>query len=257
MENEHVQDLLNVMQENRIDAKNLVAMLGYVAAVERQLDKAVGELFAMRQELATMREERNHPIRTALARAIVMLENRIDQTRAALETLKSNIVSGCKNALEAFKRGGRDALNNVARFFRLKPALESMSKRLDSLIKANDRTVAQIETMSAEYHSAGLHVKNVARVLAGKEPLQEIKPNGKLAKLIEAPFKTVRRMRANAKGNIDRALVSLERLEKEASVRERKPSVLDDIKKYRAMAEQAGRDAPERTRAAKQHDAAI
>jgi hypothetical protein len=211
----------------------------------------------MRQELATMREERNHPIRTALARAIVSLENKIDQTRAALETLKNHIVSGCKQALVAFKRGGRDALNNIARFFRLKPYFQNVSKSLGSLIKANDQTVARIEVISAEYHTAGLHVKNIARVLAGKEPLQEIKPNGRLAKLVEAPFKTVRRLRAGVKGDIDRAIASLERLEKEASVRERKPSVLGDIKKYRAMAEQAGREVPERTRAAKQHDAAI
>ena len=257
MENEHVKELLNIMQENRVDAKNLISMLGCVASMEKQLDKAAGELAVMRRELATMREEHSHPVRTALARAIHTLEVKINETRAALDTLKNNIISGCRNAVAAFKENGKAALDNLARFFRLKPALNELSKSLDSLIKANENSVAKIEAMSAEYHAAGRHVKNVARVFTGKEPVLEIKPNGKLAKLIEAPFKTVRAIRVAVKANIDRAVAALERMEQEAPVRTRKPSVMEDIKKYKAMSDQASRVAPTREKSPKQQDAAI
>ena len=192
MENEYVKELLSVMQQNNVDAKNLVAVLGYVAAVEKQLDKAAGELAGMRHELTAMREEQNHPVKTALARAIHTLEVKISVTQAALDTLKNNIVTGCRNAVAAFKVNGKAALNNLARFFRLKPALNELSMNLDALIKANDNAVAKIEAMSKEYHTVGTHVKNFARIFAGQEPLLDIKESGKLAKLMELPFQAVR-----------------------------------------------------------------
>lgn len=247
-ENEHVKELLGVLQENQMDSKNLVAMLGYVAAVEKQLDKAAGELAAMRKELSAMREERNHPVRTALTRAIHTLENGISAMRARLDSVKAAIVTGCKDAVAAFKANGRAALNNLARFFRLKPFFQAWSNDLDKLMKASDRAVAKIEAVSAEYHAAGRHVKNVARVLSGREPVAEIKPNGRLAHLMEAPFKVVRRMRAGVKGSIDRAAAALGRLEKDAPVRERKPSVLENIKKYKEVAAEQAVKAPVRER---------
>ena len=257
MENEHVIELLKVMQQNDINAKNFVAMLGYVTAVEKQLDKAVGELAGMRSELAAMREEQNHPVRTALTRAIHTLEAKVNETRAALDKLKNNIVEGCKEAVAAFKENGKAALNNLSKFFRLKPALNDLSKSLDSLIKANNNTIAKIEGMSAEYHRATRHVKNFARVFAGKKPLKKVKPNGKLARLIEAPFKTIRSVRVAVKANIDRAAIALERLEKEAPAREGKPSVLGDIKKYKDKADQTGRNTPTREKAPRQQNPAI
>ena len=246
-ENEHVRELVSVLQENHVDANTLVAMLGYVAAVEKQLDKAAGELASMRRELNVMREERNHPIRTALVRAISSLENSIAIVRSRLEGIKAAIVTGCKNAVAAFKQHGISALNNLARFFNLKTELRDWSKSLNNLMKANDKTVENIEAMSAEYHAAGLHVKNAARVLVGKEPLREIRRNGRLARLMEAPFVTVRRFRQYAKDGIDRAAEALERLEHTAPERI-KPSIVAEISKYKDIAAQAEREAPDRAR---------
>ena len=123
--------------------------------------------------------------------------------------------------------------------------------------RANENTLEKIEALSAEYHAAGRHIRNIARVFTGKEPVREIKPNGKLAMLIEAPFKSVRAVRVAIKANIDRAVAALERMEKESPARERKPSVLGDIKKYKAMADQAEQKAPVREKTPKQQETAI
>ena len=246
-QNEHVRELLGVFQENQLDAKTLAVMLGYVAAVEKQLDKAAGELSAMRRELNVMREERNHPLRTALIRAINSLENSIGIVRARLDYVKAAIVAGCRNAVSACKQNGLSALNNLARFFNLKTELRDFSKSLNSLIKANDKAVESIEAISAEYHAAGLHVKNAARVLVGKEPLREVKRNGRLARLAEAPFVVVRRFRQYAKDGIDRAAEALEHLEQAAPAR-KKPSIAEELRKYRDVANRTERETQERAR---------
>jgi ElaB/YqjD/DUF883 family membrane-anchored ribosome-binding protein len=251
IENEHVKELFDILRENQISAKDLTVMLGSVAAMESQLDRAMGELTAMRQELASLREERGHPVRAALSGSVASLETHVAETRSKLERLKDAVVSGCRNAVAAFKRTGLSALDNVARFFHLKPVLQELSGSLDSLIKANDRSIARIEAVSAEYHTAGRHIKNFGRVLAGKEPIQEIKPNGKLAGLLEAPFKLIRNLRTDVKRDVDRVAAALDRLEKGAAALDAKPSVLEGIRqaKQEKAAEQAGREAPKRDRA--------
>jgi hypothetical protein len=43
LENPHVRELLAILDANRVEAADLRAMLGYVHAMERQLDGAVAE----------------------------------------------------------------------------------------------------------------------------------------------------------------------------------------------------------------------
>ena len=53
MENEHVQELLKIMRDNKVPSMNdFLAVLNQVGAMERQLEAAVLELQGMRRELA-------------------------------------------------------------------------------------------------------------------------------------------------------------------------------------------------------------
>lgn len=246
LENEHVKELVGLFREHNIDAKALTTMLGCVAAVEKQLEKTAGELTSMRRELSVLREERNHPIRTALLRSINSLETAFNNLRVKLETLKTAIINGCKSCVSAFKQQGLAALADVSRHFNLKAELRDWGKSLNGLIKANEKAAENIETIGKEYHSAGLHVKNAARVLIGKEPLREIKRNGRLAWLAKAPFVAVRNFQQYAKNGIEQAATALERLEQSSPKR---TSITQDIRKYKEMAERSGHNAPERTRA--------
>ena len=57
LENEHVKELLAVLRENNSPStKDFLAVLNQVGAIEKQLDAAVKELAAMRQELRTAQE---------------------------------------------------------------------------------------------------------------------------------------------------------------------------------------------------------
>ena len=120
MDNEHVKAFLSILQEHRpIDAQDFLSTLRDVSAMERQLNAAVIELTAMRRELGEMREAQNHPVRTALQKAITTLENRINDLRERLDAVKANIIEGCKNAVAVFKEKGAAALNGILNFFRV------------------------------------------------------------------------------------------------------------------------------------------
>jgi len=216
MENEHVKELLAILKDNSRDASGLTALLGYVTACENQLNKAVGELTSMRQELSEMREEQDHPVRTALEKAARSLEATIDQARKLLGEIKEKIVEGCKSAVASFKEKGIAALNGLAKFFRIKPMFENLRNNLQSDIKRDQSIVAKIEAMGTKYHTAGMHLRNVGRTLRGKEALTAIKPNGKLAKLLQSPFRVEMKSLTNTLRSVNNAIAALDRLDKAA-----------------------------------------
>ena len=240
MENEHVKELLSIMEANNVPSmKDLLAVLHHVGAMERQLDAAVNELQAMRRELAEAQAQ-NHPIKTALQNTIKALEKNIAVMRERLDELKANIIDGCKNAVAAFKEKGIAALDNIARFFKVKPVLESLRDNLDKSIKLDERAIAKIGAVSAEYHKAGRHLKNMGRAFIGKEAIAEAKAPGRLAAAIAAPYRAECACLTAARRHIKAAIGAVERLEN----RERKPPIMETINKLNEQIAQAKKDAP-------------
>lgn len=227
LENEHVKELLAILRDsNSPSTKDFLAVLNQVGAMEKQLDAAVKELTAMRQELK-MAQAQNHPVKTALQKAVIVMQGQVLDLRDKLAELKQNIIDGCRNVVAAFKETGISALDNVARFFKVRPILESMRDMLTKDIQYDDKAIAKIEAISTEYHQAGRHLKNMGRAMLGRETLQEAKQPGKLAALISAPFRVERTHFSNIKGHVEKSLNTLARLEERAA--EKKPSIWEAL----------------------------
>jgi cob(I)alamin adenosyltransferase len=215
-QNPYVKELLDVLKKhNSPGAEELRGMIANTVKIEQQLAAAVEELTAMRRELAAIRED-NNPMRNILQSAINAMQEQIRALSRQLETLKTNIIEGCKNTLAAFKERGAAALNDMAKFFKVKPALEAIAKICDDGIKDNTKTINKIERISREYHKAGRHIKNIGRAVMGKELITSAKPVGKVAKAVEAPVKAARACNRAMRDAARKAARSLTRLEKAA-----------------------------------------
>ncbi|MEC0139905.1 hypothetical protein P4H94_23920 [Paenibacillus macerans] len=242
LENEHVKELLAVLRENNSPStKDFLAVLNQVGAIEKQLDAAVKELAAMRQELRTAQEQ-NHPVKTALQKAVIVMQGQILDLREKLAELKQNVIDGCRNAVAAFKETGISALDNVARFFQVRPTLEAMRDMLTKNIQYDDKAIAKIEAISTEYHQAGRHLKNMGRAMLGREAAQEVKQPGKLAAVISAPFRAERSHFSSMKSHVEKSLNTLARLEERAA--EKKPSIRETLATHNEKIAQAKKDAP-------------
>lgn len=215
-ENSHVQELLSVLRDNSKGASGLESLIGYVSSLEQNIQAATSELQAVRRELNTMREDQSHPLRTAMQQTARSMEGTVANAQGKLDTLKMQIINGCKAAVTAFKQAGISALDSVAKFFHIKPGLESLRNNLRRDIQKDTAAIAKIETVSTQYHLAGSHVKNIMRALQGKEPVEAVTPNGKLAKLLEAPFRSEMKSLTSAVRNVEKAISALDQLEKAA-----------------------------------------
>ncbi|MGL6200438.1 MAG: DUF6674 family protein [Lachnospiraceae bacterium] len=237
-DNEHVKELLAIMKQNQVDVTDLNGLLHYVGKMEKQLSNAVGELQNMRSELSTMREEQNHPLRTALQNTIRTLEKNINEARKALDAVKQQIIDGCKNAVSAFKEKGISALHNLAAFFKIEKGLQSFRSNINQSITADEKALAKIEAFSTEFHKAGTHVRNMGRTIMGKEATQEVKSKGSFAKGVELPYKADLAILKGVGKSVDAAIAKLHQLEKSSDKHvNKKPSVLENLAKMKKQAE--------------------
>lgn len=246
MDNEHVKAFLAILQEQRpIDAQDFLAALRDVSAMERQLNTAVAELTAMRQELREMREAQNRPVRTALQKTVTSLETKANTLRERLNTLKAGIIEGCKSAVSAFKEKGISALNGMMGFFRVKDILTEMRKDMAGAVQSAERSIAKIEAASTEYHEVGRHIKNIGRAMTGRALIEEAKPSGRIAQAAQAPHKLGKTVVSGAVKGVEKAINNLDKLETAQTAK--RPSLVKNLNELKDKAAQAQRDVPERS----------
>ena len=225
-------ELLSILREQSSPSlTDFQKLLEQVGTMERQLEAAVQELAAMRRDLAEM-ERRRHPAANAVRKAVIVMQAQVLELREKMFALKEAVVDGCKNAVAAFRKQGSAALDNITRFFRVRPMLEAVQEQAAHAAEAADRAMGRIEAASRKYHEAGRHLKNAGRALTGKDAIQEARQPGKAAKAAAAPFRATRAcFRAMEKGAAS-AADRLGRLEQQ------KPSVQETIQQYNRDMEQ-------------------
>lgn len=258
-ENQYVKELFSILHDNGRDDTGLSALLGHVNEMEDFVKRAEDKIADMKSQLAEMKEVQNHPVKTALQNAIKNLENLVSDMKEQLSALKNGIIDGCKNAVAAFREKGVTALDKLASFFRVKSGLQDWKKNVEKGIRTDDKAIAKIALFSKEYHSAGRALKNMARVVIGKQPIDEKKEAGKLAKTLSAPYKAQKAVLTGLGKSLDKAIASLDGLEAKALTRQeikqakriaaKKPSLLGQLQENLAVVEQAKREhrAQERT----------
>jgi hypothetical protein len=246
-ENEHVKELLTILRGNGFDsdAQGLSELVGHFAAMEREVGAAARELANLRRELGMMRDERAHPLRTMLKRSADGLAAKLNAVRSRLSSLKDKIIGMCKSAVEAFKDKGVEALNNFSVSV-IKPDLIATRDAISEAMEYNHRQISKIDKAAEQYHTAGRAVRNVGRALQGKEPVPGIKPNGTLARIAEAPFRSELRRLNRSLGRTGKALATVDRLEKAAERRagKNRPSTLDNMRELRVVVDQRKKEAP-------------
>lgn len=244
-----VEEFLALMKQNgqAQGAQDLSAVVGYVALLERQLNAVTEELQGVRRDLAKMQEP--SPAAQAYRKLADTLHNQVDVARQRLAAIKSSIVAGIKNALATAKQTGVSTLDGALRFLQVKKGLQAISNSLNSAAKDAGATSRKIAAMSSEYREAGRHLRNVGRAVRGKEPLAEVKPEGRLSGTSRAFFENVRDVLAGTAMDAAKAASALDRLEQRtAEGKEQRASLKENLKTLQADVRPPKPPAPDRGR---------
>jgi hypothetical protein len=259
-QNEYVQELFSILQENGKDSKGLAALIGHVSEMENFVTRAEQKIADMKSQLSEMKEVQNHPVKTALQNAIKSLETKVAEVKEHIAELKTNIIEGCKSAVNAFKEKGAAALNNLAQFFHIKGGLKAIDKSAEQAVKRCDKSIADINNFAGNYHEAGRAIKNMGLIITGREPVDEKKANGNLAKVAAAPYKAEKAALKGIKKAVGKAATALDGMEERQAAkkaerseeRAEKPDMLAKIgkNKKRVEREKLELPTPERTKTA-------
>lgn len=255
-QNQHVGELLSLLKTNgrQNEASELTGVMGHMALIERQLDTMAADLRTARRELATMRDERDHPVRTMYQRMEKALSTRITAARQWLSAAKENIIEGAKNAVSAVKQSGIVALDATMGSLGVRDDMIALRDTLARAARSAGKTIARIEAVSGEYHAVGSHIRNLGRTMAGKEQQQDIRPNGGLARLSQSLFANVQDVLNGIARDADKAVDLLDRLADRAKghTKQEKNSVMEDLQTLKV----AVADAPAPS-ARRQQDASL
>jgi hypothetical protein len=234
-DNPHVMELFSILKENDKDTAGLNALLSYCMQIDKFVENAEKQIADMNAQIADMKEIQKHPIKNALQNAADSLQARVTGIKAMLNNIRERIVEGCKNAIQAVKDTGVTALDKMAGFFHVKQGFEAINKSCAEGMERCDKSVANIERFSSEYHATGLHLKNMGRMIIGKEPIETPKEIGKMAKAMCTPYKTEKKCLNSICNTANKAIAKLEDLGKNAA----------DIRQERQERQAAkGRDNP-------------
>ena len=247
-ENKHVKDLMEIFLKNnmREDAKGLAEVVSCISSMERDINKAIGELTAMRKDLFDMREEQKHPVKNMLVKAIDSVLARLKAIQRHIIALKDKIIGTCKQTVEAVKDQGIIAANGIVGALNVKGDLEAIKININRDTAYCEKQIGKIKQASKQFHTAGLAVRNFGRALVGKEPLTNIKQNGKLAQFIAKPFENEIKYQKRCLVRIDKSLAQIGKLEKaaELSAERSRPSIHADMKRVGEEIVRAKLDAP-------------
>ena len=215
-ENPYVQELLGILKDNGKDVAGLMAIFDHINGMEDFVKAAENQILDMKAQLTDMKEVQDHPIKTVLQKTIKALETKVVEIKNHIAELKANVVEGCKNAVAAFKQKGISALNKLSVFFSIKPALQAINRSCETTVKRCENSIEKIEAFSREYNTAGRALKNMARMLIGKEPIDTPTEIGKLAKALCAPYQAEKVCMEGIRNAADKAMGGLESLEASA-----------------------------------------
>lgn len=251
-ENQYVKELFSILQENGKDSSGLAALIGHVSEMESFVKRAEDKISDMKGQLAEMKEVQNHPVKSVLQNAIKSLETKVAEVKERIAELKTNIIEGCKSAVEAFKEKGVAALNNLAKFFHIKNGLKAIDKSAEQSVKQCDKAIASINSFAENYHAAGRAIKNIGLIIIGREPVDTKKENGKLTKAVAAPYKAEKAMLNGIKKAVDKAITALEVMEERQTAKKQerqaeraeRPDMLAKIAKIKERVEREKSELP-------------
>ena len=251
-QNPYVQELFGILQDHGKDASGLSALIGHVNEMESFVIRVEYKIADMRSQLAEMKEAQNHPVKTALQKAIKSLENTVTVMKERISDVKAEIIEGCKNAVAAFKEKGIAALDKLASFFHIKGAFNAIDKSAKENIAVCDKSIDRTTAYYAEFYKASRALRNMDRILTGREALPSQSETRRLERAATAPFRAEKAINVKISELASAAVKRLEQLETSVSdtrenrnrAREKQPTLLDEVHAAQQLVEQRKLEMP-------------
>ena len=168
--NEHPQiaELMDTLEKNEMhkEKAEVQSLVDYIGDMEKTLTEMLDEMKNMRQEIELIH---NNSLRAKCQNLVQKTEGKIKQGLALVVKVKDNFIQSAKNAVKAFKEKGKEAFRNAVKAMKVPETLDMLGKVFGKLSKEVEQDVIQVNAMQSELNNAKGHLKNIGRLLIGRE----------------------------------------------------------------------------------------
>lgn len=212
----------NEMHKEKAEVQSLV---DYIGDMEKTLTEMLKEMQGMRQEINLIH---NGSLRAKCQNLVQRTEGKIKQGFSVVVRVKDNLVSSAKNAVKTFKEKGKEAFQKAVRAMKVPETLDMLGKLFGKLSKEVSQDAVQLGSMQNELKSAKGHLRNVGRLLIGRETKESdhVKSDkgilGKFGKLLDKVGKGFGSLSQKAMDKADKIRVS--------NIKESVKGTLNDLK---------------------------
>ena len=226
-----MKELLYVLETNGLkkERQEVETLVDYLEGMGNQFSQMLGELQAVRGELAKMQDK---GIRAAVTRVVDSAESKVKEILGKVSLIGKNLVHSAKNAVAAFKEKGVDALRKAVSAMKIPTVLSAMKDMLHGGAESMNKKAEKTGMLAEELHKARGHRKNIGRILTGRqaeEPTERAADRGILAKIQKA-FLSCGKMYSVMEQKTEKALKWTEEF---CRGTEKKPSVKSELKQIK------------------------
>lgn len=231
MENPEIVELFRVLERNGLskEHKEVESLVKYLDTMEGQFGQVLEELRDVKEQLSQIQDK---GMKASVLRITEQAQGKVQEVEGQLTRVRKNLIRSAGNALQTYKEKGRDALQKAVLAMKIPTALARIEEGLHTTVESMNRQADKMKVLNRELQVAGGHIKNVGRILQGKEQEKiEIQDTDKgITTKIRKSFLVLSGRLSSMEqttGNVRK------RLEQFVQKEEKKPSVKGELKKMK------------------------
>ena len=202
--NPHIRKLSRILADTGRNGERFNGLLSSIGRMGGMLRSTYMAADMMRAQIDGAKGIRSHPVKDAMEKAAKKLETCLDAITEKLGRVHGRAIHGSKNAVLSIKVTRVSPHDDMSCFYRgIKPCLKAIGKHCAAGIGHCREPFEEIGKYVEVFHAEWLRLKDMGRMVAGREPLDIPKELYRAAKSMRAPYEAAMKclsdMRAIAK----------------------------------------------------------
>lgn len=162
-----ITELLSVLEQSGLhrERDEVKSLATYIDEMEGRLSAMNTELMQIHREISTIRDD---SLKVRCEKLISGAEKQLRQAATAITTVKHNCLCMARNAMDAFKTRGKDALRRAVFAMKIPGTLSLLQDMLGRQAAGTRKAAEQLGDIQAELQEAGTHIQRAGRTLLGR-----------------------------------------------------------------------------------------
>lgn len=223
-----VGELLKILLDVNMEQNNqsVSLLVNYMDQVEESFYDVLQELETVKIQLNNMQKTPvSEKVRNTVGDMNSKLSEQVSKFQNQIKEMKQSLNNQATQLIEKFEKHGVKALNNVCEFLGIKEAMINIKESLNSCSQDMEKSIDKIDKVKNEFKEATTHVKNVGRVLVGKDVKEPETSQKGFFERIKVPYQGVKKICDITSKGLEKSISKLDELETKSSLLNKKDVV--------------------------------